>query len=84
MVLPAANPTLDAAVIDGLPTASPRRTRDGLRRRGATALEYLAVLSLIVIVAMIGIGYFGQSTKDNLKGTGDTIGKATNRGATPP
>ena len=47
------------------------------RRRGATAMEYLFVISLILVVAMTGIGYFGQSTKDTTQKAADAIQKAT-------
>jgi transposase len=47
------------------------------RRRGATALEYLFVISLILTVAMTGIGYFGKSTKDTTQKASDAIENAT-------
>jgi hypothetical protein len=46
------------------------------RRRGVTAMEYLLVLSLIVVVALVGIGYFGQSTKNSAQNSSNTISKA--------
>jgi uncharacterized protein (UPF0333 family) len=46
------------------------------RRRGTTAMEYLFMLSLIIVVAMIGIGYLGQSTKANLQNSSNTINNA--------
>ncbi|HTU23279.1 MAG TPA: hypothetical protein VMG10_34915 [Gemmataceae bacterium] len=48
------------------------------RRRGATAMEYLFVISLILCAAITGIGYFGQSTKDTMQKSSDAVGKATN------
>jgi Flp pilus assembly protein TadG len=51
-------------------------SRDTRRRRGATAMEYLFVLSLIIIVAMTAIDYFGQSTKANLAKSSDAVNKA--------
>jgi hypothetical protein len=40
-------------------------------------MEYLFVISLILVVAMTGIGYFGQSTKDTTQKAADAIQKAT-------
>jgi Flp pilus assembly pilin Flp len=47
------------------------------RRRGATAMEYLAVISFIFIVALSAINYFGQTTKEKFQENGDAIEKAT-------
>jgi len=47
------------------------------RRRGATAMEYLFVLSLIFVVAMTGIGYFGQATKEVADAAAAALQKAT-------
>jgi uncharacterized protein (UPF0333 family) len=46
-------------------------------RRGATSMEYLLVLSLILVVAIMGIDYFGQSTKNTTKKANDAIQNAT-------
>jgi transposase len=55
-----------------------RSQQSGLRRRrGTTAMEYLFVISLILTVAITGIGYFGQSTKDTTKKASDAIENAT-------
>jgi Flp pilus assembly pilin Flp len=55
------------------PSVAPRRPR----RRGATALEYLAVISFIFIVAMTGINYFAQATKQTLENSSEAIQKAS-------
>ena len=56
-------------------SAEPER---GLRRRrGTTAMEYLFVLSLILVVAITAIGYFGQSTRATTQKASDAIKKAT-------
>jgi hypothetical protein len=47
------------------------------RRLGATAMEYLFVLSLILIVAITAIGYLGQETKASAQKSVDTINNAT-------
>jgi hypothetical protein len=51
--------------------------QDASRRRGATAMEYLFVISLILIVAMSTIGSFGQSTRNTTQKASDAIQKAT-------
>jgi hypothetical protein len=50
------------------------------RRRGATAMEYLFVISLILVVAISAIGSLGKSTKNNAQQSSDAIGKAINKG----
>jgi Flp pilus assembly pilin Flp len=47
------------------------------RRRGATAMEYVFVASLILIAAITAIGYFGQTTKASIEQSSDAIEKAT-------
>jgi uncharacterized protein (UPF0333 family) len=49
------------------------------RRRATTAMEYLFMLSLIIVVAMMGIGYFGQSTKEKMQNNDAAINNAVNR-----
>ena len=46
------------------------------RRRGATAMEYLFVISLILIVALTAIGYFGRSTRNTTQQANDAIQNA--------
>jgi hypothetical protein len=57
--------------------ASPRTAGATKRRRGATAMEYLFVLSLIFVAAMYGIGYFGQATKQVADQASQAIQQAT-------
>ena len=47
------------------------------RRRGATAMEYLFVISLILCAAITGIGYLGQSAKTNMQNSSNAVQKAT-------
>jgi hypothetical protein len=58
-----------------LPQAVP--ARQSRRRLGATAMEYLFVMSLILVVALTAIGYFGQSTKNTTDAASKAIEKAT-------
>jgi Flp pilus assembly pilin Flp len=52
----------------------PARAR---RRRGATAMEYLAVISFIFIAALSAINFFGQTTKEKFQENSDAIENAT-------
>jgi hypothetical protein len=45
-------------------------------RRGATLLEYLLVISLICVTAIVGIGYFGAETSNLTHGTSSAISKS--------
>jgi Flp pilus assembly pilin Flp len=49
-------------------------------RRGATAMEYLMVISLILVVAMIGVGYFGSMTSNVTQATSNAISKSVKKG----
>lgn len=48
------------------------------RRRGATMMEYLVVLSFLFIIAMTGVNYFGQATKKVTEETSEALKKASN------
>jgi Flp pilus assembly pilin Flp len=61
---------------DGKVAPRPRRRN---ARRGATAMEYLFVISLILVVAISGIGYFGQAVKNTTKNSADAINQATKK-----
>jgi len=65
----------DQEVAQTTPALHPKQSLR--RRRGATAMEYLFVLSLIIIVAMTGINYLGQATKKLTEGSSNAIQKAT-------
>lgn len=53
-----------------------RRCRNA-RRRGATAMEYLFVISLILVVAITTIGSLGQQTKKLNERNSSAIDNAT-------
>ncbi|HZZ82052.1 MAG TPA: hypothetical protein VFE62_26365 [Gemmataceae bacterium] len=50
--------------------------RGKTKRRGATAMEYLMVISLIFVVCMIAIGYVGSSNNANMSYSTNAITKA--------
>ncbi len=62
---------------------SPRQEQDSHptdRRRGATMMEYLMMISLIVVVCLIGIGYFGEQTNATATSTSNAINKSLKKG----
>jgi hypothetical protein len=46
------------------------------KRRGATMMEYLFVLSFIGVVCIVGIGYFGSETNNLTQSTSSAINKS--------
>jgi hypothetical protein len=54
------------------------------RRRGATTMEYLVMLSFLFVVAIIGINSFGEATKKLTQEASDSIQKATGQGSGTP
>jgi Flp pilus assembly pilin Flp len=61
---------------DTSPPQSQARSRP---RRGATAMEYLFVASLILVVLLSGVNYFGQQTKKIADDAATTIQNATQK-----
>lgn len=57
--------------------SSPQTENGGWRRRGATAMEYLFMLSLIAVLMMSGVNYFGQQTKKVADDASTAIQNAT-------
>jgi hypothetical protein len=56
-------------------TDAPTSTKTSARR-GATLLEYLLVISLICVTAIVGIGYFGSETSNLTQNTSSAISKS--------
>lgn len=50
------------------------------RRRGATLMEYLMMISLIIVVALIAIGYLGTANNANMTHSSDSISKSIKKG----
>ena len=59
------------------PSGKPSVKVSPRRRRGATAMEYLFVISLILVVAITGVGYFGQMLNNTATNTANAIENAT-------
>jgi hypothetical protein len=66
--------TIPASGDEPAPAATPSPSR----RRGATALEYVFVASLIIVIAFSAVNYFGQQTKAVLDQTNNAIQKGEN------
>jgi hypothetical protein len=49
-------------------------------RRGTTVMEYVLILSLIVSVCLVAVGYFGQSNSTVSSGVSDSLSKSMNKG----
>jgi hypothetical protein len=49
-------------------------------RRGTTAMEYLMMISLIVVIALTGIGYFGGMTNNVASNASNAITKSIKKG----
>jgi hypothetical protein len=50
-------------------------------RRGTTLMEYLMMLSLIVVACLVAIGYLGTSNNANMSNSSNAINKAMKQGS---
>lgn len=57
----------------------PPGAKAGPSRRAAAAMEYLFVISLILVAILTAIGLFGESTRNKTQGASDSIKKALTR-----
>ena len=51
------------------------------KRRGVTAMEYLMMLSLIIVVCLIAIGYLGTANNGNMSASSSAINKSVKKGS---
>ena len=51
------------------------------KRRGTTLMEYLVMISLIVVVCLIAIGYVGNANNGNMSSSSNAINKAVKKGS---
>jgi Flp pilus assembly pilin Flp len=65
----------DNEVVEGATSCESNRLPG--RRRGATAMEYLFMLSLILLVVITTVGYLGQTTKKLSEANSEAIQNAT-------
>ena len=69
-------PTTQSCELDDRDGSSRRRQQ----RPGATALEYLMMLSLILVAALTAIGYFGNITHSLTQSSATAITTSTKKG----
>jgi hypothetical protein len=69
--VPANQPATQAVVVE----PATEKASSG-PRRGVTAMEYLFVVSLIIVVAFSAVSYFGSQTKAVTEEASNAIGKA--------
>ena len=50
-------------------------------RKGVTALEYLMMLSLIIVVCLAAIGYLGTTNGNNMSTSSSKIGTSLKKGS---
>ena len=50
-------------------------------RRGATLMEYLMMVSLIITVCLVAIGYLGGSNNNNMSYSSKQINKSLKKGS---
>ena len=50
-------------------------------RRGVTAMEYLMMVSLIIVVCLIAIGYLGSNNNANMSSSATSISNAVKKGS---
>ena len=59
-------------------TSAVKRKR---KRRGTTAMEYLMMISLILVLCLIAIGYLGGNNNINMSGSANAINKSMKKGS---
>lgn len=65
---------LDRAIETEMPI--PRRPR-----RASTMMEYLLVISLILVACLIAIGFLGDVNNGNMTGSANSINKSLKKGS---
>ena len=50
-------------------------------RRGTTLMEYLMMISLIVVMCLVAIGYLGGNNNNNMSGSANAINKSLKKGS---
>ena len=51
------------------------------RRRGTTMMEYLVMISMIVVVCLVAIGYLGGVNNGSMSNSSSAINKAMKKGS---
>jgi Tfp pilus assembly protein FimT len=50
------------------------------RRRGVTAMEYLMVVSLIIVACLVAVGYLGSVNNANMSSSATSINNSIKKG----
>lgn len=51
------------------------------KRKGATMMEYLMMISLIVVVCLVAIGYLGTNNNVNMSSSATSISNSLKKGS---
>jgi Flp pilus assembly pilin Flp len=65
------------------PTLEQPGAPPGRKRRGATALEYLMAISLILVVVLITVQHLGTLTRDSFSNSSKVISGQSSQPTTP-
>ena len=74
-------PVLTRTNVNLTPNAEVRPALYKRLRRGVTAMEYLMMISLIVVVCLVAIGYLGTANNANMSHSSNAISKSLKKGS---
>jgi Flp pilus assembly pilin Flp len=74
-------PVLTRTNLDCPPPVDTEAVLSKRTRRGATLIEYLMMISLILVVCLVAIGYLGTANSGNLSSSSNAINKSLKKGS---
>ena len=74
-------PVLTRTNTDCPPRADEKPVLSKQTRPGATLMEYLMMISLIVVACLVGIGYVGSANTGNMSSSSNAISKSLKKGS---
>lgn len=74
-------PVLTCTDLDCPPQRDTAAVLSKRTRRGTTLMEYLMMISLIIVVCLVGIGYFGTSNSASMSSSSNAINKSLKKGS---
>jgi hypothetical protein len=74
-------PVLTCTDFDCPPPRDTEAVRSKRTRLGTTLMEYLMMISLIIVVCLVGIGYFGASNSASLSSSSNAINTSLKKGS---